>query len=99
MHKWMILLLTFVAAGCASSTPPLDITTGWEYRWGDSPVTGEGVPSWVDGTASEWRAVPGTTFSPPGDRRPHLWLRVRLPEGEWTAPAVYFSSRSLTPER
>ena len=88
----ILLVLTFVSAGCASSTPPLDVTTGWEYRWGDSPVTGEGVPSWVDGTAFEWRAAPGSTISPPGDRQPHLWLRVRLPEGEWPAPAVYFSS-------
>ena len=68
------------------------MSTGWEYRWGDSDVTGEGLPSWVDGTASEWRAVSGSTLNPPGDRSTHLWLRVRLPEGEWPAPAVYFSS-------
>ena len=93
MNKWTsLLVLTFVSAGCASSTPPLDVSTGWEYRWGDSDVTGEGLPSWVDGTASEWRAVSGSTLNPPGDRSTHLWLRVRLPEGEWPAPAVYFSS-------
>lgn len=64
MNKWTILLaLTFVSAGCASSTPPVDVTTGWEYRWGDSPVTGEGLPSWVDGTASGWSAVLGLAIS------------------------------------
>ena len=34
------LLLTFAAARAqvATEPPPMKITQGWQYRWGDSPI-------------------------------------------------------------
>ncbi len=73
------------------SLPLIKITEGWEYRRGDSPLDGEGVPLWTyeDLDSLEWKPT-SIINQLSGSRRENvLWLRVPLPEGHWNNPTVY----------
>ncbi|MCG8604106.1 ATP-binding protein [bacterium] len=74
------------------SNPALvQLTQGWQYRWGGSPFDSAGVPLWAyeSWESSGWREAP-TLNNPPGrDQFNHLWLRVRLPRGNWFDPTLF----------
>jgi len=72
------------------NSPPVEITQGWQYRWGDSPLTDASVPLWITEDISNpaWKplSVPGKLKTPPGEKI--VWLRVRLPLGKWQHPGI-----------
>jgi two-component system sensor histidine kinase ChiS len=74
--------------------PPIEITQGWQYRWGDSPLDEAGVPTWTKEKISspDWQTfqVPKKLWKPPGKKI--VWLCVPLPEGQWKSPALYLRS-------
>ncbi|MBW4548930.1 MAG: response regulator [Symplocastrum torsivum CPER-KK1] len=75
-----------------TSSPPVEITQGWEYRWGDSPVDEGGIPLWTkeNSSSSEWKPLKfGENLKKPSQEINIAWLRVRLPEGQWQAPTLY----------
>ena len=77
--------------------PPVDIVEGWEYRWGDSPLDSDGVPVWVNEeiASPEWMQT-GSPQNPPGRNGVNnLWVRIRLPAGEWQDPSLYINSVNL----
>jgi two-component system sensor histidine kinase ChiS len=73
------------------NSKPIELTQGWQYRWGESPVDIEGVPTWIqeDTLDSQWQSfkVPGKLSVPPGEK--FIWLRVPLPDGLWPYPSLY----------
>jgi len=73
-----------------------DLNSGWEYRWGDSPLDSDGVPEWVAADEPEqWNAI-GFPSNPPGrQNREHVWYRINLPEGHWREPVLYIYSVDL----
>ncbi len=92
-----IMTLFFLGALCIhaqplreSDSPPVKITEGWQYRWGDSPVDEEGVPVWTyqELDSPEWKPTTATIRLPGHEGRKILWLRALLPEEKWEAPAV-----------
>jgi two-component system sensor histidine kinase ChiS len=70
---------------------PIEITEGWQYRWGDSPLDETGVPIWTKEEISSpgWQAFqfPKKLRKPPGEKI--VWLRVSLPKGQWQSPMLY----------
>lgn len=84
---WIGLLSVF---GCASRPDQAELPRGidargqnlaWEYRYGESPVDGQGKPLWAGSAGAEspgWQ--PTTTTVNPAGRGKHtaLWLRMRL---------------------
>lgn len=87
---WVLLL---PAISDAASQP---VTEGWEYRWGDSPFTDQGVPAWVLEEASDqWRSIGFPSNPPDRNGRENVWFRVTLPEGEWLQPVLYIFSVDL----
>jgi len=72
------------------SPPPLKLTQGWKYRWGDSPLDGEGTPVWTYTglDSSHWKSTGVTSGLPGYENRRFLWLSVPLPEGIWENPSV-----------
>jgi len=92
----LMLLLALSSLAPQKAFSAVDVDEGWEYRWGDSPSTEEGVPEWVVGSdTSQWNAI-GFPSNPPGrDGREHVWYRVTLPEGEWQEPVLYIYSVDL----
>ncbi|MEQ9671129.1 ATP-binding protein [Coleofasciculus sp. G2-EDA-02] len=73
-----------------TESPPIQLTQGWQYRWGDSPVNEDGVPIWTqeDWYNSAWQPfqVPGKLEVPKGER--FAWLRIKLPPGQWRYPSL-----------
>lgn len=73
---------------------PIELTQGWQYRWGDSPLDEADIPLWTKETSSptDWQSfqVPEKLKTPPGETI--LWLRVPLPKKRWQSPAVYLRS-------
>lgn len=43
----LLILLGFLVSQPASAA--VDLEECWEYRWGDSPFSTEGIPEWVQG--------------------------------------------------
>lgn len=81
-----------VQAQATTSSPPIEITTGWKCRWGDSPVNKAGVPVWTqtDTLESAWKPVNvGAKVKKLNKHRKIAWLRVRLPDGQWKSPTLY----------
>ena len=70
-----------------------DLTQGWEYRWGDSPVDDQGIPLWAQERIDSSGWTPYSFSSPPADRqgRQTLWMRVQLPESVWPTPSLYLT--------
>ena len=77
-----------------TNLPPIEITQGWQYHWGDSPVDETGVPIWTEEEISSpgWQSFqfPKKLKKPSGEKI--VWLRVPLPEGQWKSPALYLGA-------
>ncbi|MFB2972675.1 ATP-binding protein [Aerosakkonema sp. BLCC-F183] len=76
-----------------ADSPPVEIAQGWQYRWGDSPFNNAGVPIWTydKPSNSAWNSfkIPAKLAKPTGEKL--LWLRVKLPSGNWEYPTLYLS--------
>jgi len=73
-----------------------DLDSGWEYRWGDSPVNSAGLPEWVSGDdPSQWNAIGFPSNPPDRQGRDQVWYRVNLPDVPWREPALYIYSVDL----
>lgn len=100
LNSLAVLLLLLLTAACAPVPPPssaapiMDMATGWQYRWGDSPVGSDGVKTWLHDAPSDpgWQNL--EQLSQLGSQRGEriLWLRVRLPAGPWRDPAIFMDS-------
>lgn len=73
---------------------------GWEYRWGDSPRLPGGTMLWItDADAPEpWQTMSGIGNPPDRNDRNNLWMRHRVPEGDWHQPVLFVSSLNLIGE-
>ena len=99
---WIFLcLFVFGFIGCAKKPSAVDqdqevlieLTEGWEYRWGDSPIDANGVPTWTyeDIGSSEWLSIDyNEGIANPPNRQNHkiLWLRITLPEKDLRDPQL-----------
>lgn len=109
MSGWISLFALLLALvpgpllqAASSATEPsstLDLESGWQYRWGDSPMTPEGVPLWSIEPGDEYWQDLDFPANPPGrNGQTNVWYRVTLPEGEWRDPVVYILSADLIVE-
>ncbi len=73
------------------SPDPIEIRSGWQYRWGDSPMDDSGLLSWIaePSTSSGWEDIRSLSETPQKNRDNFLWYRVRLPEGNWEHPTLF----------
>lgn len=92
----IILLSLALAMPCQALAASQPVTDGWEYRWGDSPYTPDGVPEWtLKDQPEQWRRI-GFPSNPPGRQgRENVWFRVVLPLGDWQGPVLYIFSVDL----
>ncbi|MEQ3622946.1 MAG: GGDEF domain-containing protein [Marinobacter sp.] len=90
----LLIALSFLVPTTAFAA--VNLEEGWEYRWGDSPFTDEGVPEWVLGQDSaQWSAIGFPSNPPERDQREHVWYRIALPDGDWQEPVLYIYSVDL----
>ncbi len=71
---------------------PIEITDGWFYRWGDSPVDSTGTLVWLKTEPQEpgWHLAE-SIHRPSGKSNNEffLWLAVKLPAAELKFPVLY----------
>ncbi|SIS90742.1 GGDEF domain-containing protein [Neptunomonas antarctica] len=93
----LILLPCFVAAQGETQ----NIDSNWQYRWGDSPFTANGIPEWTVGESdsAQWKNVDFPS-NPPGRKgKTNVWYRTVLSDnGEWRDPVIYIYSVDLITE-
>ncbi|WIX31341.1 diguanylate cyclase [Salinicola sp. JS01] len=75
-------------------TPSVE-PSGWEYRWGDSPRDGAGLPAWLHASDSGWQPIAFPADPPQRDGRDKVWFRLRLPHNQWHDPVLFVSSIDL----
>lgn len=94
----VVLLLTPWASVAAEHAHTLD--TGWEHRWGDSPLNEAGVPLWIlaDDDQKAWQAIDFPSNPPGRDGQRNVWYRTTLPDGDWRDPVIYIYSVDLITE-
>lgn len=95
--------LFFIAAGLNVSAAVLAdeivLDRGWEYYWGDSPLTREGVPQWIlEDSQPHWQPIAFPANPPARDEYNNVWFRVTLPDGQLRDPVFYASSIDLLVE-
>ncbi len=91
------LLLVLGLAPMAHAAPPpatVNARDGWRFRWGDSPLGPDGVPSWAKETGAEQGWQPAVALQVPPGRGTNtlLWLSIPVPEGQWLEPALYLGN-------
>ncbi|RKH46126.1 methyl-accepting chemotaxis protein [Corallococcus sicarius] len=91
------LLLVLMSAPLAHAAPaqaPVPAVDGWRFRWGDSPLGPEGVPTWAKETGTEqgWQPVEALKEPPGRGSNTLLWLSIPIPEGAWLEPALFLRS-------
>lgn len=67
----------------------------WEYHWGDAPTEGKNIPLLINGQDSKsgWTKLQDTKTSMiNSEGNTNLWLKEKLPRGNWTSPCIYFES-------
>lgn len=74
-----------------------DLSHGWEYRWGDSPIDSAGIPVWTYEDA-DWNTI-ACPYNPPNrNGRNFLWLRFTLPDFSWKEPAIFLTNAMISLE-
>ena len=91
----LLLVLMFAPAahaqGDAATVPALD---GWRFRWGDSPVGADGVPTWAKEAegAEGWQEMVALKEPPGRDANTLLWVKIPVPAGAWIEPALFLGN-------
>jgi signal transduction histidine kinase len=81
-------------------SPPMEITNGWFYRCGDSPINKSGLPRWIEeeGSDSLWKPLDPNNLLQKTYSEDIIWYRTKLPDIKWTNPAIFFPSIVLAGE-
>lgn len=95
---WVVVLLLLFGSNSIAAEKPRSLSQGWEYRWGDSPISVEGVPAWVveQESASDWHSIDFPSNPPDRSGQQHIWYRIVLPELDtYLDPVLYIDSIDL----
>jgi diguanylate cyclase (GGDEF)-like protein len=97
---WALPLVWSLALGAHALSPAMTLDEGWQYRWGDSPFTEDGVPIWSqDPTDREtWQSIDFPSNPPGRNGQTNVWYRVTLPDSQWWEPILYIYSVDLITE-
>ena len=95
----VIILLIFLT-GCSEITRDdssatqdfqIELKSGWQYRWGDSPLNNHDQPSWVfEPDNTQWKNLEQFPAQPPERQGSNnLWMSVLLPDKALKDPVLY----------
>lgn len=80
------------ASNAKNLPEPIEINSGWQFHWGDSPLDGNGNFVWLDKALSteNWDSFqfPGKPVNPGNYNS--IWIRTVLPGGKWEQPTLRF---------
>ncbi|MDH5718548.1 MAG: hypothetical protein OEZ22_13055 [Spirochaetia bacterium] len=87
----IIILLSFHFF-CANSKNEIhNLTDGWFYRWGDSPVDNNGVPVWIKKSENEWKPMKFPSLPEGRDHHQYLWLKLNTDTYAIVNPAIFIA--------
>lgn len=78
-----------------------NLDSNWQYRWGDSAFSVNGIPEWSADQHSddEWLNIDFPSNPPNRDGKTNVWYRTTLPDnGIWRDPVIYIYSVDLITE-
>lgn len=78
-----------------------NLDSNWQYRWGDSPISVDGIPEWStdEPKQNEWLNIDFPSNPPNRDGKTNVWYRTMLPDnGTWRDPVIYIYSVDLITE-
>jgi len=76
----------------------ISIDSDWQYRWGDSAFSNEGIPKWIVDEQDKWSNIKFPSNPPNRDGKTNVWYRTSLPSGVWHDPVLYIYSVDLITE-
>lgn len=94
MNKWiaicLLVLIVYISVSFELNSAwtgkegiQTDHVTTAQYRWGDSPLDGNGFPVWAEDDTSKGWSETSTLYNPPNRQgRNYLWIRFKLPRAE-----------------
>jgi len=92
----LLFLLVFTALPLNAATVTLD--QHWEYRWGDSPFSGN-TPEWtLQDEPDAWQPIDFPSNPPGRNGQENIWYRTLVPQGHWHDPVLYIFSVDLIVE-
>lgn len=85
-----VLLLFLAFAPAAHAAEAVHALDGWRFRWGDSPIGSDGIPTWATEPETEagWEAMTALHEPPGRGANTLLWLSIPVPSGDWLEPAL-----------
>jgi len=97
---WLLFSLFLVLLPIVSlaQSETISIDSGWQYRWGDSAFSNEGIPKWVVDEQDKWSNIRFPSNPSNRDGKTNVWYRTSLPSGAWHDPVVYIYSVDLITE-
>ncbi|MDT8447822.1 MAG: hybrid sensor histidine kinase/response regulator [bacterium] len=94
----MFFWVSLVPLQALPETPRLDLDSGWEYRWGDSPFK-EGRPLWTQNPDPQaWTPIDFPSNPLQRDGRTNVWYRILLPERPDLGSSLFVLSIDLIAE-
>ncbi|MCP3144411.1 methyl-accepting chemotaxis protein [Pyxidicoccus xibeiensis] len=90
----LFVLALAPAAHAEPSRATVPALEGWRYRWGDSPLGPDGMPTWAKGAkATEgWQAMEALKEPPGRGKNTLLWVSIPVPAGTWLEPALFLGN-------
>ncbi|NIV13746.1 MAG: hypothetical protein GWN62_21460, partial [Aliifodinibius sp.] len=97
---WTLVVLSGTFLGIAvpvfsqsthlSKDSTVELIENWLYRWGDSPVNKDGRPQWIEEDSdSLWNELNADEFLRTNRSENFIWYKTKLPDIEWTNPAIF----------
>jgi diguanylate cyclase (GGDEF)-like protein len=92
---------TTPASNAKDISKPIELNSGWQYHWGDSPLDKNGDFVWLENNlpTDNWNnnfQFPGRPKNPGGYNS--IWIRTVLPAGDWKQPTIRFRAPQQTVE-
>ncbi len=96
-----LILAVFALASCARSDQGrlVRLSSGWQYRWGDSPLEADGTFAWTrQDSSAEWKPIAAPSNPPGRNGQKLVWYRVRLPREDTPDAFVFVEAIDLAAE-
>lgn len=100
VHVVFLTLSLALPTIARAQSPALSLDEGWQYRWGDSPMSSDGKPLWAQDAADSpfWRDIGFPSNPPNREGQRNAWFRTVLPDDVWSDPVLYIFSVDLITE-
>lgn len=89
----LLFCLAFLANLTYAEQKPITLRGGWEYRWGDSPLTTNGKLAWLSDSdnTQAWLPVIKPSDIPIIPGKKDLWIRLHLENHDETNSVIFIS--------